>query len=248
MKDRFAAPSFFVTVIGAVIAYLSLAHDTKAWPYQGPTWIWIGVGAVSALAGLILIAYKQNRSTHTRWSLTLGLTCVLVGAIVGTAAAVNTHSRQPLDTRHEVPHARITSVRDGQMVDNTVRIAGVIDQPVRPGESLWLFIGTLPPSSDEPTAFYLQFGPCGVLSDTRTWECNDITLATQDPRRVRFYLVGVRGNSASEFVQRLASGAVLDYQKNNALTPDRTDARHFDKLPAGDDILPLDTVTVGTHR
>jgi hypothetical protein len=250
LKDRFAAPVLVVTVVGVLIAYLTFAHAAKIWPYAGPSWMWVAAGGVCALVGLYLVL---RRGGAAKWPLVWGMTCIIVGSIVGTLGAVGVQPRQAAEARRETspdtaPEIRITSVRDGQQVDGPFGIAGVIDQPLRQGESLWVLVGNVSDSGAEPTTFYLQLGPCGVLLDEKTWQCDDVALASMGPRRVRFYVLAVRDGAAADLVRRLVSGGVLDYQNRAKITPDRSDARNFDTLPGGEDVLLLATVNVGLRQ
>jgi hypothetical protein len=246
LKDRYGAASLFVAVVGLLVAYLSLANDTDAWPYGGPSSLWIVVGVAFALVGLVLILVRYARGALGVWWLAVGLTMVLVGTIVGTAAAFSSDASEV--AKPGTPTAKITSVDDRQTIDGSISLSGAVNAPLRQGESLRLFVGTLPESGDDPDYFYLQFGPCGESPDSMTWRCNTIRLATIGPRRVGLYLVAVGGDDPAKLVQRLTEGAVFDYQNKNNIPTNRPDPRNAKTLSAFGDVVVLDSVIVGLAK
>ena len=243
MRDRYGAASLFVAVVGLLVAYLSLANDTEAWPYGGPSSLWIVVGAAVALVGLVLILVRFTRGALGVWWLAVGLTMVLVGAIVATAAAFSSDASEVAEPG--TPAVEITSLDDRQTIDGPVALSGAVNSPLRQGESLWLFVATLPESGDEPVYFYLQFGPCEESPDKMTWRCRAVRLANIGPRRVGLYLVAVRGDDPAKLVQRLTEGAVFDYQNKNHTPTNRPDPRGGKMLSTFGDVVVLDSVIVG---
>lgn len=246
LKERYGAASLFVAVVGLLVGYLSLANDTDAWPYGGPSSLWIVVGAAFALVGLVLILMRFTRGALGVWWLAVGLTMVLVGTIVGTAAAFSSDTSEVAEPGTST--AEITSLDDRQTIDGPVSLSGVVNGPLRQGESLWLFVGTLPESGDDPGYFYLQIGPCEESPDKMTWRCNTVSLASLGPRRVGLYLAAVRGDDPAKLVQRLTEGAVFDYQNNNDIPPNRPDPRNAKTLSTFGDVIVLDSVIVGLAK
>jgi hypothetical protein len=246
LKDRSGAAGSFIAAVSLVVTYLSLAHDTNAWPYGGPSWLWSAVGAAVAVVGLALILVRYTRGALGVWSLSAGMTLTLVGAIVGTAAALGPNTSNANDPG--TPTAEITSLADRQTIDGPVELSGALNKPLRQGESLWLFVGTLPDSGDDPGYFYLQFGPCEVSQDTMKWRCKDVSLAQIGPRRVGLYLTTARGKDPAKLVQHLTEGAVFDYQTKNHIPTNRQDPRNAKTLSTFGDIVVLDSVIVGLTK
>jgi hypothetical protein len=205
--------------------------------------LWVVAGSVFALVGLALILVKYTRGSLGVWWLAVGLTIVLVGTIVGTAAAFTSESSEV--TEPGTPRAEITSHDSGQTIDGPVSLSGPVTRPLRIGESLWLFVGTLPESGDKPGYFYLQCGPCEESPEKMTWRCKAVSLANIGPRRVGFYLAAFRGDDPAKLVQRLTEGAVFDYQNENDIPPSRTDPRNAKTLSTFGDVVVMDSVIVG---
>jgi hypothetical protein len=245
LKDRYGAATLFVTVVALLVGYLSLANDTDAWPYGGPSTLWIVAGAAFALVGLVLLLVRYARGALGVWWLAVGLAIVLVGTIVGTAAAFSSDTSE---VARGTPTAEITSLDDRQTIDGPVSLSGVVNESLRQGESLWLFVGTLSESGDDPDYFYLQFGPCEEAPDRMTWRCKTVSLANIGPRRVGLYLVAARGDDPAKLVQRLTEGAVFDYQNKNNIPTNKPDSRNAKTLATFGDVVVLDSVIVGLAK
>lgn len=235
-----------MAIVSALLTYLALAHDTNAWPYGGPSWIGVAAGSIVALGGLVLIIVRHMNGSLGAWPLASGLTAILVGAIVGTATVFSSGDQQGPGIA--APRAEITSLKDGQTIDGPVTLSGTVSTPLRQGESLWLFVGTLPASGNSADYFYLQFGPCEESHEQMTWRCTSISLANTGPRRVRIYLTAVRDGDPPKLVQRLTEGAVFDYKTSNDIPPGRNDPRNERNLADFGDVVVLDAVTIGLGR
>ncbi|WP_326943227.1 hypothetical protein OG439_24600 [Amycolatopsis sp. NBC_01307] len=250
MGNRIAAASLVFGIISAVIGYLSLAHDSNAWPYTGPPWLWIGLGATMTISAFLwIVILKVKNSPLPLWILSTSFTVALVGAVVATSAALSLPTPDP-----DSPAAiTIDSHRDGTLVENPVVLSGGITHPLAVDETLWLVIANVPPQGGSPGPYLLQPGPCQIARDGKAWSCAEVRLVDNERKGVVFYMLGVHGDQARIFGQRLIASAQLDQRnviaskykdKNLDISTTGPDPRSTPTLPGGEDIDQLASVKV----
>jgi hypothetical protein len=239
-KDRahaYLVAGLILAIISAIITLLQLLHDSGAWPYGGPSWMWPALGAALTIAGTALVS--RNARLITR-SAKIGLSLALIGAVTTTSTIQDFTT----STDQGAPRLSITSPQDKQYVDGSFTLYGTFVTPPRAGESIWVAAGPLPPDGGDPTFYALRPGPCTISLDVKRWSC-DVNLANDGPRQVKLFILAARGQRTVDLTRRLTEGSVFDYKNNN---PQKgPDPRNFDALPIGEDFALLDTVVVGMH-
>ncbi|MEU4526554.1 hypothetical protein AB0F52_48505 [Amycolatopsis sp. NPDC024027] len=205
MKNQLGALSLFVGLVGIVISYLSLAHDSQAWPYTGPAWIWIVLGAAVAAGEFCWILVRRIRNAPlSLWALSAGFTMAVIGTVVGTTAAASTAAVQitaDASAGAIASAVSIDSLSDDQLIDDPITVGGPVDHPLASGESMWLFVGNIPPTGGQPSTYYLLPGPCEIRDGGRSWARSNVALAHIGRRKIDFTC------SAPSAINRASSGS-----------------------------------------
>ncbi|MEU3770788.1 hypothetical protein AB0E55_37485 [Amycolatopsis keratiniphila] len=244
--------------VSLLVTYLNFAYNTGAWPYGTQSWIWILAGALVALAGMLYPLILLLRRHNLRpWPLALCLALTSTGSVIASVSVAQIDP--PATAAPGAPLAPaaldIDSPKPRARVSGEVSLTGHFSSPLRPGETMWVFVSNGEAGVGDSSTHYLQLGPCSVDRADSTWSCPDVTLVrgpAQD-RIITLSLVSAEAEQARLFVRQLADGAQLqqrnaDCEARGCAKDGNRDPRNYSGLPGGSGVTFLDSRTVVLSR
>ncbi|MFC5290932.1 hypothetical protein ACFPM7_28110 [Actinokineospora guangxiensis] len=217
---------------GVVVALLSLASDNKFWPFDTNPVASTVMGIVLVIGSAVGLLHALRRATHT-----LTVACVVL-AMVGTGFIVGSF---PNAASSDQPKITISNYSDGDEAPAEADINGLIVEPPRPGQSLYILAGENV-FGGEPQEYYLQKGPCELTNNGTRWKCDNIGLGRSDANsNWDIVVVGASGELPREFFRHLLTGELLD---NNVAGVSGPDPRIYRELPREAEQLAKVTVRV----
>ncbi|WP_146108132.1 hypothetical protein V5P93_003807 [Actinokineospora auranticolor] len=228
------------SVVSAVVGILSLTHNI----FGGARWFGISVGAMMVIGGAIM-SYSQVKNSSPSLVFAVSSSALVVIGAALAATLIFLPAGTPAVRTVSAGEGRLSILfpGDDEVVQGRTRISGRIEETLPPGDSVWFFIGNVPPSGGNSSVFYLQDGPCPVTDNGRTWYC-DWAPAMNNPRQVRIYVVQARRTVPLTLVSSLIHGAMRDQINSGADNPGE-DPRNYQRIPEGPDLQVMDEVTVG---
>lgn len=256
-----------IAPVSLLVNWLNYARSDNKWPYGSHQGVWIAVGAILALIGLVSpLVTMYRKKTLKAGALTIFLALATGGSVLATAATVslgapvgNAASQSaPAQTPSTGQEAdgptgvTIEKPTPDQSLAGNFEVAGRLNPSMRTGDTLWLFVHDgADNSSGRASTHYLQLGPCSVDACKLSWSCPNVHLVHKDgkDRQVTLTVVSVDSAQARIFTQQQADGAAIDQHNLDCVKigcgPDgRKDPRNYSGLPGGDGITPVGSRTV----
>lgn len=206
------------------------------------------IAAIAGFVGFTLGLYATLR----QWGKPLSwypsgvaVLTMIAGSVIGTTALII-----PTSPNQGTPAIAIDSVRPGDKVVNPARLAGSVDAPLRPGETIWHFVSYGNLANGRPEAYQLLSGPCSTEYYSEKWTCPEHRLDVEDERPMTFHFISASPTQSQNFVRYLKDGAALDKFNNYCTRFDfyaeegRSDPRSFKALPGGEGIVHLTEIPI----
>lgn len=220
------------TVAGTAFAYLSLAGDRGWPPFGGYQWAGLVFGGGAVIAAASTLTFLTVRGKLRVWT-AVALIVVMSVGVAFVSSSLTRGSGHGSSTSS--PEIAVDTPKGEVPRDRPVTVSGRLVQPLRQGESLWVFVGTLTDRDTQPQLYYQQAGPCAIDPSARSWRCSDIVVTSPDTRLIGVHVVGAWGGRPASLVRNLVGGA-----KFEAGSIDQ-DPRNVSNLPLGPDAELLAT-------
>ncbi|MET1075351.1 MAG: hypothetical protein ABWY11_22075 [Umezawaea sp.] len=230
-----------VSIIGCVLAFLSLLNDRDFWPFSHD-WVVIAMGAALLVVAVVALVVLARRSTSTAsvvlWAVVAIVCASLVSGLV--TRSVVTRARPVDDARGISVVTSAGGVVQGDFFD--VRVLGA---PTSGSDEKVLVVVGISVDGRDPALYYLQNPTCAPADAGDGLLCRDIHISGDDYVQWTVVVFTARGDQLRDINRRFDDGEAYETEKRANPDTQGVDRRNMKERPDGVDELGSTTVV---HR